>query len=129
MSTALPTHTNMKSFFIPSIDLYIAIRYISCHDKENRLCLIQSLCLYPKSTRLSSSGNQEKQGLLESLKVSAMTIWRSLTVLTGNPRSQPKFSLLLSHYWQSKNNFPVALPQIVSEEFSPLSTFKVLGAI
>ena len=126
MSTALPTHTNMKSFFIPSIDLYIAIRYISCHDKEMFLCLIQSLCLYPKSTGLSSSGNQEKQGLLESLKVSAMTIWRSLTVLTGNPRSQPKFSLLLSHYWQSKNNSP-ALSQVV--EGRPLTQLKTVGVI
>lgn len=117
----------MKSFFVPSIDLYIAIRYISCHDKEMFLCLIQSLCLYPKSTGLSSSGNQEKQGLLESLKVSAMTIWRSLTVLTGIPRSQPKFSLLLSRYWQSSFNISPALLQIV--EGRPLHTVKTTGVI
>jgi hypothetical protein len=50
--------------------------------------------------------------------------------LTVIPRSLMNFSNTLSHYWQSsKNNFPVALLQIVSEEFSPLNSLKAIGAI
>ena len=120
----------MKSFLSSLLTCYTRLEYYDSYRTQRGICQTQSHSLSRWGHSSSSNGNQEKLQFVEFLSNYNLPLWRSLTVLTAIPRSLMNFSNTLSHYWQSsKNKFPVTLSQVVFKGFSPLSTFKVLGAI
>ena len=120
----------MKRFLTSLLTCYTRLEYHDSHRTQRGICQTQNQSLFHWNHSLNSNGNQEKLQFVEFLLNCKPHLWRSLTVLTVIPRSLMNFSNTLSHYWQSsKNNFPVALLQIVSEEFSPLNSLKAIGAI
>ena len=116
----------MKRFLIHLLPSYQMLCYINLHDVNSNSCQSQ-LKIHPSKPDSSLGGNRVKPKLSSFLLLLKLMLKRSLTVLTGIPRSQPKFSLLLSHYWQSSFNISPALLQVV--EGRPLIHLKAIGVI
>ena len=116
----------MKRFLIHLLPIVQGSSYTDLHDVELISCQSQ-LKIHPSKLGSSRNGSQEKQNKLAFLLLSCLSQCLSYIALTRIPRSQPKFSLLLSRYRQSSKNNSPALLQVV--EGRPLTNLKTVGVI
>ena len=116
----------MKRFLIHLLPIGQGLSYTILHGVNLNSCQSQ-LKIHPSKLDLSLNGSQGRQNKLASLFLLCLSQCLSYIALTRIPRSQPKFSHLLSRYWQSSFNNSPALSQVV--EGRPLTNLKTVGVI